>query len=185
MRKMEFHVMVINKKSWIAGLLLVMVVHGLGFADDWPMWRYDVQRSAASPQPLPERLDLQWVRDYPQLEPTWDDPLIRDLMQNDKIYEPIVLGKTMFVGSNVFDCITALDTETGEEKWTFYAVGPVRFAPVAYWAKSTSFATTAISIASTPSGERRSGNTAAFPWTGSCWATNGLSRRGPRGALRS
>ncbi len=100
-------------------------------ADDWPMWRYDAGRTAASPQSLPEELFVQWVRDYPALVPTWDDPLNRDLMQFDRVYEPIVVGKTMLAGSNAYDRLVALDTETGEEKWAFYAEGPVRLPPVA------------------------------------------------------
>jgi len=50
----------------------------------------------------------------------------------DSAYEPVVLGKTMFVASSANDSVTALDTETGGEKWRFYADGPVRFAPVAW-----------------------------------------------------
>jgi len=100
-------------------------------AGDWPMWRYDAGRSASSPCELPGKLYLQWVREYPRLEPAWEDPLNRDLMQYDKVYEPVVMGKTLFIGSNASDKLTALDTETGEEKWAFYAGGPVRFPAVA------------------------------------------------------
>ena len=32
----------------------------------------------------------------------------------------------------VSDKLTALDTETGDEKWKFYASGPIRYAPVGY-----------------------------------------------------
>ena len=99
---------------------------------DWPMWRYDANRSASSPQELPNKLYLQWVREYPQLKQAWEDPLNQDLMQFDKVYEPVVLGKTLFIGSNVNDKLTAIDTETGKEKWVFYVDGPVRFPPIAY-----------------------------------------------------
>ena len=37
----------------------------------------------------------------------------------------------LFVPSTVYDCVTAYNTETGEELWRFYTDGPVRFAPVA------------------------------------------------------
>ncbi len=53
-------------------------------------------------------------------------------MQFDASYEPVVAGKTLFVGSMVMDCVTAYDTRTGAEKWRFYTDGPVRFAPVVY-----------------------------------------------------
>ncbi|MBN2329930.1 MAG: PQQ-binding-like beta-propeller repeat protein [Candidatus Omnitrophica bacterium] len=100
-------------------------------AEDWPMWRYDAGRTAASPQTMTGELHLQWVREYPQPAPVWDDPLNQDLMQYDTVYEPIVLGGMMFVGFNGFDRLTAIDTDTGEEKWSFYAQGPVRLPPVA------------------------------------------------------
>lgn len=53
-------------------------------------------------------------------------------MQFDAGYEPVVLGGTMFVASSGNDRVTALDVDTGEEKWRFYTGGPVRLAPVAW-----------------------------------------------------
>src|SRR5947209_4517180 len=98
-------------------------------AADWPMWRFDAGRSAASPQQFPTTLHLQWSRKYPALKPAWPD---QPKMQFDAAYEPIVYGKTLYVGSPHDDALTALDTETGEEKWRFFAEGPIRFAPVAW-----------------------------------------------------
>jgi outer membrane protein assembly factor BamB len=98
-------------------------------AADWPTWRHDAARSAASPQELPARLHLQWVRAYPALTPAWPD---QPKLQFDTIYEPVVAGKTLFVGSSRTDRVTALDTATGAEKWHFHTDGPVRFAP-AVW----------------------------------------------------
>ncbi|MGI6454340.1 MAG: PQQ-binding-like beta-propeller repeat protein [bacterium] len=100
------------------------------YAEDWRMWRYDANRTAASPQVLADELHLVWTREYPQLEPVWDDPLNQDMMPYDTVYEPIVYGKTLFLGFNQFDRVTAIDTETGEEKWSFHVDGPVRFSPV-------------------------------------------------------
>lgn len=100
-------------------------------AEDWPMWRYDAQRSANSPQVLTDNLQLQWELEYPPLEPVWDDPLNQDLMSYDTVYEPVVMGNTLFLGSNACDRLTALDTRSGAEKWSFYADGPVRLPPVA------------------------------------------------------
>ncbi|MBC8227990.1 PQQ-like beta-propeller repeat protein, partial [bacterium] len=120
------------------GLLLVLGIGWLLFyfitrpnACDWPMWRYDANRSASSPQKLPDKLYLQWMREYPKLTQAWENPLNQDLMQFDKVYEPVVHGKMLFIGSNASDKMVALDTETGEEKWAFYVDGPVRFPPVA------------------------------------------------------
>lgn len=99
-------------------------------AADWPMWRHDPGRTASTPEKLPDALHLQWVREYPPLRPAfWQTR--QERVQFDQGYEPVVLGKTMLVASSRNDSVTALDTETGAEKWRFYADGPVRFAPAA------------------------------------------------------
>ncbi|MBM3240687.1 PAS domain-containing protein [Candidatus Poribacteria bacterium] len=132
----------LNTKHFViissVGLLLVLGIGWLLFylitrphACDWPMWRYDANRSASSPQKLPAKLHLQWMREYPKFTQAWEDPLNQDLMQFDKVSEPVVHGKTLFIGSNANDKVVALNTETGEEKWAFYVDGPVRFPPVA------------------------------------------------------
>ena len=100
------------------------------------MWRCDAQRSAASPDDLPEQLALRWVRQLPRLRPAWGD---QPKMQLDAVYEPIVLGQRLFVGSSQHDSLTAFDTQTGDEVWRFFAEGPIRFAPLA-WSDKVYFA---------------------------------------------
>jgi outer membrane protein assembly factor BamB len=90
------------------------------------MWRHDPGRTAATPQPLPEKLDLLWSRDLPPLRPAFREPRL----QFDKGYEPVVAGKTLLLASSREDCVIALDTDTGAERWRAQADGPVRFAPV-------------------------------------------------------
>ncbi|HUT63686.1 MAG TPA: PQQ-binding-like beta-propeller repeat protein, partial [Anaerolineae bacterium] len=102
------------------------------FSEDWTMWRYDAGRTAASPGELPDMLHLLWIRQYRQRTMVWDDPLNQDLMPYDRVFEPVVMGKTMFIGFNDSDKVVALDTDTGREKWTFYVDGPVRFPSVAW-----------------------------------------------------
>ena len=102
------------------------------------MWRCDAGRTAASSESLPQELHLQWVREYPALKPAfWQ--VRQERVQFDLGYEPVVMGRTMFVASSRNDSVTALDAETGAEKWRFYADGPVRFAPVA-WERKLYFA---------------------------------------------
>ena len=100
-------------------------------AGDWPMWRYDAGHTGASPDDLPEQLHLEWTRQYSRRTPVWDDPLNQDLMPYDKVFEPVVSGRMMFVGFNDADKVVAINVDNGEEFWTFYADGPVRFSPVA------------------------------------------------------
>lgn len=97
---------------------------------DWPMWRYDAGRSAASPASLPETLHLQWTRDLPQPAPAWSQEQYK--LQFDRSYEPVVMGKQIFVPSMVSDKVAAYDTDTGRRNWQFFCEGPVRFAPVAW-----------------------------------------------------
>ena len=101
-------------------------------AGDWPMWRYDVGRTGASPDELPEKLRLQWRRDLPPVVPAW--PFERRL-QFDVCYEPVIVGNSLFIGSPNDGSVTAYDTETGDQKWKFYTNGPVRFAPVVWKGK--------------------------------------------------
>jgi len=98
-------------------------------AADWPTFRHDAARSAATDEQLAPTLHLQWSRRYPALVPAWlgEFPSLRF----DDHYEPIVVGKTLVFGSSDDDSVTALDTETGKMRWRFYANGPVRLAPVA------------------------------------------------------
>ncbi|NUQ61147.1 MAG: PQQ-binding-like beta-propeller repeat protein [Pirellulales bacterium] len=113
--------------------LAAMVLGCLPAADlpgaDWPQYRYDASRSAASPEQLPTTLRLQWVRELPEPQPAFPAEV---RLRYDGSYEPVVLGKTLFLPSMVTDSLTALDTETGAQRWHFFAEGPVRFAPVVW-----------------------------------------------------
>ncbi len=110
----------------VGGWLLPAIAAG----HDWPMWRYDAGRRAASPEQLPAEMHLQWVRELARPKSAW--PPSQYKLQFDASYEPVVAGKSVFVGSMVSDSVTAYETETGTEKWRFYTDGPVRFAPVVY-----------------------------------------------------
>jgi len=110
-------------------LLAVLLISSACNAADWPTWRYDANRSGASPAELPAKLHLQWVRGYVPQRPAWPD---QAKMQFDIVREPVVEGRTMYINSSRYDAVRALDTRTGEEKWLFFADAPVRFAP-AVW----------------------------------------------------
>ena len=69
-------------------------------AGDWPQWRYDSNRSDATPGALPAAMHLQWVRTYPALEPAWEDPVNQDRMTFDRVYEPVVVGSVLLFGSD-------------------------------------------------------------------------------------
>ena len=105
---------------------VVTGVPGSSPAADWPQWRFDAARSAASPEVLPERLQVRWLRKLPPLAPAYHSPRL----QFDRGYEPIAAAGKVFVGSSRNDRMTAYDADSGEEAWRFYAGGPIRCAPV-------------------------------------------------------
>jgi len=114
-------------------IVILGLLPGTGlFGADWPQFRHDAGRTAASPEKLAEQLHLHWIRELGAPRPAF--PLEVRLLF-DASYEPVVAGKTMFVPSMVNDSVTALNTVTGAERWRFFAGGPVRFAPVVWRGK--------------------------------------------------
>lgn len=116
----------------VSGVLLATATAANLFGGDWPMWRYDAAHSAASLYELPPELHLQWIRQYSPRQPVWENPLNRDLMPYDRVFEPVVADGKMFLSFNDADKVVALDIRDGSEVWTFYAGGPVRFSPVVF-----------------------------------------------------
>ena len=114
-------------------LLAIFCVAQSAMADpnaDWPMYRGDAGRTGVYPRALPASPTLRWVRELESPAPAW--PSTQNKLRFDASYEPVVMGKRLYVGSMVADRMTAYDTDTGEEVWRFYANGPIRFAPVAW-----------------------------------------------------
>ena len=100
----------------------------VGLAADWPMWRCTPGRTAHTPEELSPDLALQWTIQFPKPDSCWPSPQQHKL-EFDLSYEPIVADGLLFVPSMVRDCVTAHDAVTGEQRWCFFADGPVRFAP--------------------------------------------------------
>lgn len=98
-------------------------------AADWPMWRCDANRSAATPQALPEKLSPRWTLTLPPLEKAWQEQGKEQRLSFDEAYTPVVAGHTMFVCSSFSDSLHAYDTRNGAERWRFFADGPMRLAP--------------------------------------------------------
>lgn len=117
-----------NYLKIISFLFLITVTssYTCGQYFDWPMWRYDYNRSASTPENLADSLFLQWEIRFSPREPVWDDPLNQNLMQFDRIFEPIVTQNKIIIGFNDQDKVVALDLNTGQELWHYYADGPVR-----------------------------------------------------------
>lgn len=125
---------------WTSGcnyaVLCVVIVAAsanlLSAVENWPQWRFDSKRTAASANSMPEEFTPLWEKRYTPRMQVWDDPLNLDLMTYDKQFEPIVLNGKLFLAFND-DCkLVAYDLKSGRELWTFYAEGPIRFAPVGW-----------------------------------------------------
>ena len=58
-------------------LISLMFSLNRSFSGDWPMWRYDAGRTAASPEQLESELNLHWLRQFTPRESVWDDPRTR------------------------------------------------------------------------------------------------------------
>jgi outer membrane protein assembly factor BamB len=98
-------------------------------AADWPMWRLDAARSAASEEQLTDSLTLHWTRQLAPPAPAW--PADQGKVRFDASYEPIAVDGRLIVPSMSHDCVTAYDVENGRRLWRVYTDGPVRFAPAA------------------------------------------------------
>ncbi len=101
-------------------------------AADWPMWKQDAGHSASTPMELPKKLHLQWSRELPPPQPAWEGERWLANLSIDPVYEAVIKDGILFVPSMVSDSLSAFRTEDGKYLWTFYADGPVRFAPVAW-----------------------------------------------------
>jgi len=112
-----------------AVILCVVFSSTLGWPQDWPTWRYDAGRTAAAPEALTLPLHPQWIRRLPPAQPAW--PASQYKLQFDVCSEPVAANGMLYVPSNGTDSVTAYDLSSGEERWRFYAEGPIRFAPVA------------------------------------------------------
>ena len=55
----------------ISIILIGVLLNRESFAADWPMWRFDRERSATSPTALPKELGVLWTRRYPPLKPAF------------------------------------------------------------------------------------------------------------------
>lgn len=124
--------MVFSTRPWFVTfaflLLAVQVSVAPVWGGDWPMWRCDSARSGETSDVVPAEMQLLWTRQLPALKPTYCEPRL----QFDAGYEPVVLGKMMFVAFSHDDSVAAYDTETGNLKWKYFAEGPVRLAPAAW-----------------------------------------------------
>ncbi|NOZ39574.1 MAG: PQQ-binding-like beta-propeller repeat protein [Planctomycetes bacterium] len=109
-------------------------------ADDWPTYQHDHARSGISSETLGTPLYEKWTHLAAHApSPAWPAPAGQDYWHKlmkleprvtyDRAFHPVVAGKTLYFGSSADDRVYALDSRSGEVRWTFQTEGPVRLAP--------------------------------------------------------
>ncbi len=115
----------------VSGLMLGLFLLSELRAADWPTYRCNMARSGATSEGLHRALSLQWT--YKPLhapKPAWPSPSEElPRMHSDNAYHVASSQGIVYFGSSVANSVLAVDAASGAVRWTFYAEGPVRFAP--------------------------------------------------------
>lgn len=109
-------------------------------AEDWPTFNHDNHRSCVTGERLELPLEESWVfKAIHPPQPAWPEPAKQDFWHRhhnlrptvtyDRTFHVVGAGDTLYFGSSADDKVYALDTMTGQVRWTFFTEGPVRFAP--------------------------------------------------------
>jgi PKD repeat protein len=110
-----------------ATVTVSLTVTATDTGSDWPMWMHDERRTGRTTH-APRADHLQWRRDMPAIAAGFT---LSSDVRYEYCNEPVVLGKTLFTPSSRNDMLMAINTDTGAERWRFYADGPIRTAPAA------------------------------------------------------
>ncbi len=122
--------------AWLVAILVQIAA----YADDWPTYHHDFQRSGVTSEAIQLPLSETWRQQSPAPpRPAWDEPAIWDGYNKvydlknrqvfDKALHPIIVENRVFFGSSVDDQVYCLDCETGKVIWRYFTEGPVRLAP--------------------------------------------------------
>jgi len=114
-------------------LLLPVCQHACS-SPDWTTFRADPQRSGISAAKVETPLSLTWVFEPTHApSPAWPVPAEeRPRAHADAAYQVAIGDGIVFLGTSADDRVFALDRQTGRILWSFFAEGPVRFAPT-FW----------------------------------------------------
>src|SRR4030042_5241075 len=116
---------------------ILLAVSSLGIAENWVTYRSDITRSGISSETVGPGLFLQW-KYVPahKPKPAWPMPAEEmPRMHNDNAYHVVIADGSAYFGSCTTDKVYSIDVAKGEVRWTFFAEGPVRFAPTVYEGK--------------------------------------------------
>jgi len=122
-------------------LTAVIAWFSLAMAEDWTTYRHDDHRSGMTGETLnAKELKELWVYRSPHPpQPAWAGPAkwdayarlkgLRSMRNYDPVFHVTVAGDSLYFGSSAEDSVYCLDTDTGEEKWSYCTGGAVRMPP--------------------------------------------------------
>ena len=98
--------------------------------EDWPCFRKDARRSAATTEQLAFPLATTWVHNGAKPRPAWPEPgRTVNWFDFDYADQPVAAGGLVVFGSSSEDTVYALKAADGQTAWTFTSDAPVRLAP--------------------------------------------------------
>ncbi len=123
-----------------SGSCLLITFVGLARGQDWSTYMHDNCRSGVTKTALELPLKPAWTfKPLHAPSPAWPGPAkqdffhyhydLRPLETYDHAFHATAAGGLVCFGSSSQDKIYALDAASGRIRWTYFAEGPVRFAP--------------------------------------------------------
>ena len=122
-------------------LLTTIVAPSVIIAEDWPTHLHDNFRSASTSEQLYFPLLQYWAysTERPPL-PAWNEtPALQNFGHGiygnksrvlyDQAFHVVVVADSLYFGSSHSDKIVCLNINNGQQRWKFFAEGPIRFAP--------------------------------------------------------
>jgi outer membrane protein assembly factor BamB len=106
---------------------------------DWPTYLHDNERTATSSEQLALPLHLRWVHESrhpprPAWPPSakrnhWGNKTLSQRVTFDRCHHVVATDGHVYFGTSADDKVVCLDLATGQQRWQFFAEGPVRLAP--------------------------------------------------------
>ena len=127
-----------NSRNWVVLLVIAVFIDmAVVNAADWATYRGNTARSGSTIESIGSDLYLQWT--YVPTHgpvPAWPMPA-EEMPRNhsDNAYHTCIADGSVYFGSSVTNEVLCLDIASGNQRWRFYAHGPVRFAPTVYQEK--------------------------------------------------
>jgi len=115
----------------LGGLLTCAACTDVVDGGDWTTYRGDIARSGVSAEDISPGMVLRWTyRPIHAPRTAWPAPAEElPRMHSDNANHVAVWQGLVIFGTSLEDKVLAVDVATGEVRWTFFAEGPVRFAP--------------------------------------------------------